>query len=48
MDKGWNFLYICHMMKEASHMTYITCFYLAFTVQLAQVSSLVISDFTAV
>src|ERR1700729_4575348 len=36
MDKGWNFLYICHMMKEVSHMTYITCFYLAFTVQLAQ------------
>src|ERR1700685_1660138 len=39
MDKEWNFLYICHMMREVSHMTCITCFYIAFTVHLAQVSS---------
>ena len=39
MDKWWNFLYIYHMMREVSHMTCITCCYIAFTVHLAQVSS---------
>src|ERR1700683_4953672 len=32
------FLYIYHMMRKVSHMTNITCFYIAFTVSLAQVS----------